>query len=336
MLYTKNGPFDHLSVMGLGCWNFGGQWNKVSEEEAIRIIRYAIDNGINYVDVAESYGIPDGQCEILLGKALLDGYREKVTLISKIGWYGRRTSDHFSAIDTRWNKLGKRIFNKLYRFKDVDFSHRTPELLRLCGHACLGRLQTNYIDLLLCHDGNPKDAESFIEAFRTLRQEGFIRHYGISTDSLDVVKQFYEKSDGECAACECDFSLLHRTAQKGLFQFCHEHNIAIFTRGTLCRGLLSGKYDLHTFFQEPSRSEWNVGGKSRHVYEWYIRQIDIIKEIIDGKSLAETAYRFAFSTPEHPTVVIGCTSMEQIANNLKIGDSYLDNETFEKLKAFNI
>ena len=176
MLYTKNGPFDHLSVMGLGCWNFGGQWNKVSEEEAIRIIRYAIDHGINYVDVAESYGIPDGQCEILLGKALLDGYREKVTLISKIGWYGRRTSDHFSAIDTRWNKLGKRIFNKLYRFKDVDFSHRTPELLRLCGHACLGRLQTNYIDLLLCHDGNPKDAESFIEAFRTLRQEGFIRH----------------------------------------------------------------------------------------------------------------------------------------------------------------
>ena len=336
MLYTKNGPFDHLSVMGLGCWNFGGQWNKVSEEEAIRIIRYAIDHGINYVDVAESYGIPDGQCEILLGKALLDGYREKVTLISKIGWYGRRTSDHFSAIDTRWNKLGKRIFNKLYRFKDVDFSHRTPELLRLCGHACLGRLQTNYIDLLLCHDGNPKDAESFIEAFRTLRQEGFIRHYGISTDSLDVVKQFYEKSDGECAACECDFSLLHRTAQKGLFQFCHEHNIAIFTRGTLCRGLLSGKYDLHTFFQEPSRSEWNLGGKSRHVYEWYIRQIDKIKEIIDGKSLAETAYRFAFSTPEHPTVVIGCTSMEQIANNLKIGDSYLDNETFEKLKAFNI
>lgn len=336
MLYTKNGPFDHLSVMGLGCWNFGGQWNKVSEEEAIRIIRYAIDHGINYVDVAESYGIPDGQCEILLGKALLDGYREKVTLISKIGWYGRRTSDHFSAIDTRWNKLGKRFFNKLYRFKDVDFSHRTPELLRLCGHACLGRLQTNYIDLLLCHDGNPKDAESFIEAFRTLRQEGFIRHYGISTDSLDVVKQFYEKSDGECAACECDFSLLHRTAQKGLFQFCHEHNIAIFTRGTLCRGLLSGKYDLHTFFQEPSRSEWNLGGKSRHVYEWYIRQIDKIKEIIDGKSLAETAYRFAFSTPEHPTVVIGCTSMEQIANNLKIGDSYLDDETFEKLKAFNI
>lgn len=332
MLYTRNGPFERLSVMGLGCWNFGGQWNKVSEDEAIRIIRYAIDNGINFVDVAESYGIPDGQCEMILGKALQDGYRERVTIISKIGWYGRRTADHFSAVDSRWNKLGKKIFNKLYRFKDVDFSHRTPELLRLCGHACCGRLQTSYIDLLLCHDGNPKDAESFIEAFRTLRQEGFIRRYGISTDSLDVLKRFYELSGGECAACECDFSLLHKTAQDGLFQFCNEHGIAILTRGTLCRGLLSGKYDLNTVFKESSRAEWNVGGKARHVYEWYIKQIDRIRGAIGDKSLTETAYRYAFTAPEHPSVVIGCTSMEQIENNLKIGNQYLDNVTFEKLK----
>jgi len=322
--------------MGLGCWNFGGQWNKVSEADAIQIIRYAIDNGINFVDVAESYGIPDGQCEMILGKALRDGYREKVTLISKIGWYGRRTTDHFSAVDSRWNKLGKKIFNKLYRFKEVDFSHRTPELLRLCGHACCGRLQTSYIDLLLCHDGNPKDAKSFIEAFRTLKQEGFIRHYGISTDSLDVLKRFYELSNGECAACECDFSLLHKTAQDGLFQFCNEHNIAILTRGTLCRGLLSGKYDLNTVFKESSRAEWNIGGKSRHAYEWYIRQIDKIKEVIGDKPLTETSYRYAFTAPEHPSVVIGCTSLDQIKNNLNIGSEYLDNTTFEKLKSLKL
>jgi len=332
MLYHKNGPFEHLSVMGLGCWNFGGQWNKVSEEDAIQIIRHAIDNGINFVDVAESYGIPDGQCEIILGKALQDGYREKVTLISKIGWYGRRTANHFSATDSRWNKLGKKIYNKLYRFKDVDFSHRTPELLRLCGHACCGRLRTNYIDLLLCHDGNPKDAESFIEAFRTLKQEGFIRNYGISTDSLDVLKKFHELSDGECSACECDFSLLHKTAQDGLFQFCFKNNIAILTRGSLCRGLLSGKYNSNTVFKEPSREEWNIGGKSRHVYEWYLKQIEKIKGAIANKPLTETAYRYAFTASEHPSVVFGCTSMEQLESNLQTGNQYLDIATFETLK----
>lgn len=332
MLYNDNGPFKHLSVMGLGCWNFGGQWNKVSEEDAIRIIRYAIDHGINFVDVAESYGIPDGQCEILLGKALRDGYRDKVTLVSKIGWYGRRTSDHFSAVDSRWNRLGKKLYNKLYRFKDVDFSHRTPELLRLCGHACCGRLLTDHIDLLLCHDGNPKDAESFIEAFRILQQEGFIRYYGISTDSLDVLKRFYKLSDGECAACECDYSLLHRSAEDGLFRFCKEHNIAILTRGTLCRGLLSGKYGLDTVFKESSRAEWNPGGKARGLFERYIRQIDAIKMAIGNNSLPETAYRYAFSLPEHPSVVIGCTSMAQIEDNLNIGADFLDKDILAKLK----
>lgn len=336
MLYTDNGPFKHLSVMGLGCWNFGGQWNKVNEEDAIRIIRFAIDHGINFVDVAESYGIPDGQCEIILGKALQDGYREKVTLISKIGWYGRRTADHFSAVDSRWNRFGKKLYNKLYRYKDVDFSHRTPELLRLCGHACCGRLQTNYIDLLLCHDGDPKDAESFIEAFRTLKQEGFIRHYGISTDSLDALKRFYQLSNQECAACECDYSLLHRTAEDELFKFCQQHGIAIFTRGTLCRGLLSGKYDLNTIFNESSRAEWNPGGKARRLYEKYIHQIETIKSTIDGHPLAETAYRYAFSVQEHPSVVIGCTSMDQIEDNINIGSAYLDNETFCRLKSLKL
>lgn len=332
MLYTDNGPFKQLSVMGLGCWNFGGQWNKVPEQEAINIIRYAIDNGINFVDVAESYGIPDGECEILLGKALRNGYREKVTLVSKIGWYGRRTSDHFSAKDSIWNRIGKKIYNKLYRYKEIDFSHRSVELLRLCGHACCGRLQTSHIDLLLCHDGNPKDADSFIKAFRILKQEGFIRYYGISTDSLVVLKKFYELSNGECAACECDFSLLNRKAELGLLEFCKEHGIAILTRGTLCRGLLSGKYDLNTEFKESSRSEWNKEGKARWLFERYIRQIDKIKTVLNDVPLVEAAYRYAFSLPEHPSVVIGCTSMKQIQDNIKIGSEYLDNRILRNLK----
>ncbi len=333
MLYTQNGPFENLSVLGLGCWNFGGQWNKVSEQEAINIIRYAIDHGINFVDVAESYGIPDGQCEMILGKALRDGYRDRVTLVSKIGWYGRRTADHFSAVDNRWERLGKKIYNRLYRFKEVDFNHRTPDLLRLCGHACCGRLQTDHIDLMLCHDSNPKDAESFIAAFRTLREEGFIRYYGLSTDSLDALKRFYQLSDGECAAVECDYSLLHKTVEKGLLQFCKDHNIAILTRGTLGRGLLSGKYDLNTIFQEPSRQEWNPGAKGRPVYERYMCQIEEIKAVLDQYPIVDASYQYAFSAEQHPAVVIGCTSMEQIKKNIEIGNSFLPSNLYTKLHA---
>ncbi len=331
MLYHENGRLGKFSVMGLGCWNFGAQWNKTTEAEAINIIRTAIDNGVNLVDVAESYGYPDGQCEMILGKALKNGYRNKVFLISKVGWYGRREIDNMTARSGVIESLLKKIFNRLYRFKTVDLQKRTSDIVRLSGHACCGRLQTDHIDLLLCHDGNPQDMNPFIEGFRILKAEGFINHYGISTDDLSVLKRFYDSSEGECAACECDYSLLNRSAESGLFKFCREKNIAIFTRGTLSRGLLSGKYDLKTSFKEQSRIQWNVNGIARSQYEYYINQIGKIKELIGDVSLTETAYRFAFSNPIHPVVVFGCTDINQLDENIRIGESYLSSDIIEKL-----
>jgi len=331
VLYSDNGPFQHLSVIGLGCWNFGGQWNKVSKQDAISIIRYAIDHGINYVDVAESYGIPDGQCEMILGEALQDGYRDKVFLVSKVAWYGRRTTDCFFAKETRYTKLMRKLYNKLNHMKPVDMETRTPDLVRLSGHACCGRLRTDFIDLLLCHDGNTTHPEVFIEGFRQLKSEGFIRYYGISTDRIDVLKRFYELSDGECSACECDYSLLNRNPENEIFSFCKEHNIAIFTRGTLMRGILSGNYNQTTEFKELSRKQWNVGEKDRWIYELYLSLIDKFKLVIGNEPLARCAYRFAFTRPEHPSVVIGCTSMEQMMENIETASDYLSQDIFDKL-----
>lgn len=332
MLYCKGIGETRLSVMGLGCWNFGGQWNKVSETDAIDIIHYGIDHGINFVDVAESYGIPDGECEMILGRALQDGYREKVFLISKVGWYGRRTNDHFYARPTAYDKLMRKIYNRLNHFKSVDLEKRTPELIRLCGQACCGRLKTDYIDLLLCHDGAAKDIPAFVEGFKWLKKEGFIKYYGISTDSLDTLKEFYDYSQGECAAVECDYSLLNRSAESGIFPYCEEKGIKIFTRGTLASGLLSGKYDLTTQFKEPSRLNWNEGGKGRALFVKKIKQIEKIKTSIGNESLPDTSYKFAFSQSNNISVVFGCTSMEQMKRNINIGDSYLDESILFALK----
>ena len=120
MIYSQCGRLGKLSVIGLGCWNFGAQWNKTTESDAIQIIRAAIDGGINYMDVAESYGEPDGQCEIILGKALKDGYKDKVFLVSKVGWYGRREANNMTTKDGFLLRQIKRVFNKIYRYKTVD------------------------------------------------------------------------------------------------------------------------------------------------------------------------------------------------------------------------
>ena len=86
-------PNQDVSLLGFGCMRLptlpGGE---VDEAEAIRIIRYGIDNGINYVDTAYNYH--GGKSEVVLGKALQDGYREKVFIADKLPmWMVKESED---------------------------------------------------------------------------------------------------------------------------------------------------------------------------------------------------------------------------------------------------
>ena len=93
MLYrTVPKTGDRLSILGFGCMRLPAKSRGIDEERAIRQIRHAIDNGVNYFDTAPAYHF--GKSEQILGRALLRGYREKVRIATKLPhWSVRERAD---------------------------------------------------------------------------------------------------------------------------------------------------------------------------------------------------------------------------------------------------
>ena len=297
-----------VSIVGLGTWNLGNQWGEMSDQEAADILIAAIDQGMNLIDTAESYGIPNGMSELRIGKTITSAMRDKLIVVSKIGNWGSRTN----------GKVPK----------------TSADSIRVCGHACLGRMQTDRIDVMLCHEGNIKDPTVYIEGFDALRKEGFVREYGISTNSLEVLKNFYEMSDGICAVVELDYSLLNRTPEEGLLDYCIEKNLGILVRGPLAKGVLAGKYNRDTVFTDTVREDWNAGKEDREEYEGMLERLDVVRGVVgDDSKLVETSLRYVTTHASHPVVIPGATKVAQVESNATAGAELLDDALYEKLNA---
>ena len=101
---------DKLSILGFGCMRLPGNRVNVNEKEAIRQIRYAIDRGVNYLDTAWPYH--NGKSEVVMGKAIKDGYRAKVKIADKLPqWMCRTRDDMDYYLDTQLERLGEKVID---------------------------------------------------------------------------------------------------------------------------------------------------------------------------------------------------------------------------------
>ncbi len=286
-----------VSAVGMGTWNIGGQWGHVSDLQAVDTIRTGFDHGITLFDAAESYGIPHGRSEELLGQALT-GIRHQVTLVTKIGNWGKRSGDAVPKTST--------------------------DLIRLCAHACLFRLRTDWLDVLLCHEGDIENPDLYVETFRILKQQGLIRACGISTDSLDVLKRF--NRDGDCDVIQLRYSLLDRRAEQELLPYCSAHGIAVMIRGPLAQGMLSGQYHAGSVFAEDDavRAAWNPGGTGHNRFLERADQVaGLSLEVAPGVEMVEAALRFSFSHPTLPVTIPGAKTPAQAIQNANAGQREL-------------
>ncbi len=289
-----------VSAVGQGTWNIGNQWGELDDATAFRIIRTAFDRGMNLFDAAESYGIPNGMSEERLGLGL-SGIRDQVVRVTKIGHWGLRTGQ--------------------------GVPHTTPDMIRLCAHACLHRLRTDWVDVILCHEADIQDPSVFIEAFETLRRRGRIRVHGISTGRLDVLRRYHEMSDGRCAVAEVDWSLLNRQPEAEFLPYCQEQGIAVLVRGPLHRGLLSGKHDAETRFTDSVRSKWHADAASQAELERKMAVVERLKGVLEpGEEMVTAALRYTFTHPAAPVTIPGATRPEQAAVNAAAGERELSDQ----------
>jgi myo-inositol catabolism protein IolS len=299
MLYREFGKTGiTVSTVGMGTWNIGNQWGEIDEATALATIQSAFDHGITLFDTAEAYGVPAGLSEERLGKALT-GIRDRVQIVTKIGRWGRRSG------------------------QTVPMT--TVDMVRLCLHACLYRLRTDWIDIMLCHDGKIEDPSVYLEAFDQMQAQGYIRAYGISTDKLKVLKRF--NVNNTCRVVEVDYSLLNRKAEAEFLPYCQEHGIAVLVRGPLNKGLLSGKYTPDTVFTDSVRSEWYIDETRQSKLAADLAKVERLKTVLQpGEEMITAALRFVTSHPVRPVVIPGAKSPEQAAMNAQAGIQLLSEQ----------
>jgi len=306
MLYRDFGKLGwSVSAIGLGTWNIGNQWGPIDDTTAWATVRQAFDAGVNLFDAAESYGVPNGLSEERLGTALA-GIRHRVIVVSKIGHWGSRTGQ--------------------------GVPKTSVDMIRLCAHASLHRLRTDWLDVELCHESTIEDPSVYLEAFEVLKKNGRIRAYGISTNSLDVLKRF--NANSTCSVVQVDYSMLNREPEQAFLPYCQENGIAVMIRGPLAKGVLSGKYDARTTFTDAVRSRWNQAGRQRDAFLRNVEVVSKLKEKLQpGNEMISTALRYVISHPSNPVAIPGAKSPEQAKMNAAAGEQIFSDAELASLKA---
>ncbi len=263
-----------ISELGLGCMSLGTDYKKAQP-----IIESAIDNGITYFDTADIYD--QGVNEEIVGKALKKYQnRDDIVIGTKVG--NRLTDDGHMT----WDPSKKHIKESV--------------------KGSLKRLGLNHLDLYQLHGGTIDDPlDETISAFDELKQEGYIRAYGISSIRPNVIDYYLKNSQIETLMSQ--FNLIDNRPES-LINDVHDKQVKILARGSVFKGLLTSK-------SVDVIDEKFKNGVLDYTQDELGSTIASIKEL--ESNLTALSFKYLTSHDAMGSIIVGASSVEQLEENVR-------------------
>ncbi|MBD2868783.1 aldo/keto reductase [Paenibacillus arenilitoris] len=279
-----------VSVVGIGTWQFGGEWGReYAQEEADAILDKGHELGINLIDTAECYG--DHLSESLIGDYIGRRRREDWVIATKFG-------HHFHERFTRTDAF--------------DAGGVVEQL-----EASLRALKTDYIDLYQFHSGPDMafDNDELWTALDKQVQAGKIRFLGTSIGSNDNLHQTEASSKVNSRVIQVVYNRLDRAPEERVFPSCERQDLGVLARVPLASGYLSGKY-------KPGAVFGSTDVRHRHDPQstlLKLQEAELIRreEVPQGVDMAAWALAWCLKHPAVTAVIPGCKDPEQVAANAK-------------------
>jgi aryl-alcohol dehydrogenase-like predicted oxidoreductase len=288
MQKRKLGTGLEVSALGLGCMGLSHAYGPATDkQQAIALLRAAVDRGVTFFDTAEVYG--PYQNEELLGEALAP-YRSRIVIATKFG---------FKIVDGKQTGLDSR-----------------PQHIREVVEASLKRLKTDFIDLLYQHRVDTAvPIEEVAGTVRDLIQEGKVKHFGLSEAGAQTIRRAHAVQP--VTAVQSEYSLWWREPEKEILPTLQELGIGFVPFSPLGRGFLTGTIDENTKFD---------GADFRNIVPRFTAEarkanqavVDLLGQISKQRHATSAQIALAWLLAQKPWIVPipGTTKLHRLEENL--------------------
>ncbi|UZN04179.1 aldo/keto reductase [Cellulomonas sp. S1-8] len=285
-----------VGVVGLGCWQLGGDWGVVADDTAHTVLEAAVGAGVTFLDTADVYG--DGRSERTIGAFLASrpDVAERVTVATKMG---RRADPH---------EPGAYTYDAFCRWTD-----RSRENLR-----------TDTLDLvqLHCPPTAVLSTDAVFDALDRIVEDGRAAAYGVSVETVDEALAAIARP--HVASVQIILNVFRRKPLEQVLPAAAEAGVGIIARVPLASGLLSGKYDEHTRFASDDHRSYNRQGEAFDVGETFsgvpydvgvAAAQDVAALTPSGMTTAQLALKWIVQQPGVSVVIPGARTPAQAQAN---------------------